>query len=143
MANLKSKSPYQYRGAPNTHASHSICGHDKLGGSGVLEWCFSCWDAEELLEKMKKFPQFEGLHIESVNGVTLKENLFGLLEYVVAVVKDGKPVPHSVLAAFANYECAEEWKDTRVMNGVLQVFTRQEYIELINKSDRRAVVDNS
>lgn len=60
---------YQYRGAPCSIAPDEdlwcIAGHDKRGGSGILEWCHGEEDAQMLFRKMSRFPlRFPGLVAE-------------------------------------------------------------------------------
>lgn len=44
---------YQYRNLPITEATHFVAGHDLLlGANGILEWCTSEEDAENILAKM-------------------------------------------------------------------------------------------
>lgn len=60
---------YQYRGLPFLkdgvdHMPFSIAGQDTLnGGSGVLEWCTDKEDADAMLAKMQKYPQFVDIKI--------------------------------------------------------------------------------
>lgn len=54
---------YNYRNCPYTgEKGWHIRGIDKLGGSGVLEWCFDSQDATEMLAEMKKFRRFSKLN---------------------------------------------------------------------------------
>jgi hypothetical protein len=58
---LKDCPEYAYRGLPCSIALDEdlwcIAGHDKQGGSGVLEWCYGEEDAQMLLRKMNCFPR--------------------------------------------------------------------------------------
>jgi ATP sulfurylase len=62
------RDPYVYRGYPRKmygkSATHAICGVDRAGGAGVLEWCYSEEDAQEMLKEMSQFARFHGLRIE-------------------------------------------------------------------------------
>jgi hypothetical protein len=60
---------YRYRGLPCSIADDDqlwlVGGHDKRGGSGVLEWCYDEDDAREVLASMQRFPdRFVGLRAE-------------------------------------------------------------------------------
>jgi hypothetical protein len=57
---LKDCPEYRYRGLPCSIAPDEdlwcIAGHDKKGGSGILEWCHGEDDAQVLYQKMSRFP---------------------------------------------------------------------------------------
>lgn len=63
---LKTKSqplsPYRYRNLPCSCAPADdlwyVEGVDRLGGTGILEWCVSQKDAQHRFEVMTRFPQF-------------------------------------------------------------------------------------
>ena len=64
---------YKYRSLPCTagewSAEWSVCGFDSLrNGGGVLEWCFDQKDAEERIQMMKAYPQFQDLSIDDGRG---------------------------------------------------------------------------
>lgn len=48
---------YKYRGSSGYDASHAVAGQDLMGGSGILEWCFSMEDADQILANMSEHPQ--------------------------------------------------------------------------------------
>jgi hypothetical protein len=57
---------YAYRGLPCSIAPDEdlwcIAGHDKMGGSGILEWCYGEEDAKMLFSQMCRYPlRFPGL----------------------------------------------------------------------------------
>lgn len=59
---------YKYRNLPYTGKNGwHVGGSDKLGGSGVLEWCYDSQDATEMLAKMQKFRRFAHLNVASNN----------------------------------------------------------------------------
>lgn len=55
---------YNYRGNPCTVGAWCVCGEDRYGGSGVLEWAASKDEAEEIKRDMEKYPQFVDLSVE-------------------------------------------------------------------------------
>lgn len=61
----RERKQYQYRGLPCSIAPNEkvwcVAGVDTLGGSGVLEWCHDEFDARNMLENMRKYPQFRNL----------------------------------------------------------------------------------
>ena len=60
---------YKYRSLPCTAGEWSVCGFDSLrNGGGVLEWCFDQKDAEERIQMMKAYPQFQDLSINDGRG---------------------------------------------------------------------------
>lgn len=60
---------YKYRSLPCTAGEWSVCGFDSLrNGGGVLEWCFDQKDAEERIQMMKAYPQFQDLSIDDGRG---------------------------------------------------------------------------
>lgn len=54
---------YVYRGLPIPHDNCWYIGGTDGNGGGVLEWCTSEEDAQQMLERMKKYPQFHDLAI--------------------------------------------------------------------------------
>ena len=57
---------YIYRNLPCTVGQHFVSGTDKLGGSGILEWCIDEQDAKDMLFYMRLYPQFEDLQIGEI-----------------------------------------------------------------------------
>lgn len=57
---------YQFRGFPCTNRNWNVSGNysdETGGGSGILEWCDSKEDAENLLKIMKKDKRFSHLKV--------------------------------------------------------------------------------
>lgn len=70
------KEGYRYRGLPCRNAgqgaTHSICGVDRLGGEGVLEWCYGEEDAARMYKQMRKHWRFHSLSIGDGEGRPLQ-----------------------------------------------------------------------
>lgn len=62
-------SVYKFRGLPCSIQPDDklwcICGGEKNGSGGVLEWCYDEQDAETILKEMQKYPYFSNLHASS------------------------------------------------------------------------------
>lgn len=45
---------YQYRNLPCTNKEWCVSGKDNRGGTGVLEWCYDEWDANNRMGMMQQ-----------------------------------------------------------------------------------------
>jgi hypothetical protein len=70
LASFEGMVIYKYRNLPCTAVDKDekglrwcVNGEDKLGGAGVLEWCYHYDDANCVMVRMKKFGHFENLSI--------------------------------------------------------------------------------
>lgn len=75
QAGLAECPDYLYRGLPCSVVSHDrlwvVSGSDSRGGSGVLEWCVSEEDANEVLAQMRKQPnRFTSLSADAWQSLT-------------------------------------------------------------------------
>lgn len=70
LSALEGTAVYKYRNLPCTACQKDaeglrwcVSGSDTLGGSGVLEWCYGVFDANDVKERMEKFSHFENLTV--------------------------------------------------------------------------------
>lgn len=70
LKSLEGFAVYKYRNLPCDAVQKDaeglrwcVSGSDKLGGAGVLEWCYGVLDANEVKEHMAKFHHFENLSV--------------------------------------------------------------------------------